>query len=206
MAIVKLVMTLMSVFGKKKKDENKISLEEEKIQEAIKKEKRWRNELKKKDVSIETDNWHQTSHLVTDQDKMGKAGEKIMMIRREEDIKMGNVYEKVLRQLKNEKRRQRVMERKSELEEMEQVLCEKRKKFFIEREQAQIREREKAEERRQIYRDRELAAQRRDEERQQKREQRRTKERKGMKIKIQSSFVEEDMKIVHNIFISKLYC
>ena len=120
MALVKFLTTLLTLFGKKKKcekSEEKKSLEEMKLEEEIRKEKRGRERTSEK-----RENWHQTSqvkpvHLPN--------GEKIIkLIRTEEDErrseKMGNVYEKSIRMLKNERRRQKVMERKRELEEIQE--------------------------------------------------------------------------------------
>ena len=54
----------MSMFGKNKKKEGRISIEEERLQEAIRKEKKWREEkMMKRDVFTETEIWHGCCHL-----------------------------------------------------------------------------------------------------------------------------------------------
>ena len=103
----------MILFGKKKKVEEKTSLEERKFKEAVRKEKRDREVVKKE---VKRENWHKTSHIANqDQDKKVNGDKITKMIRREEDCgkrKMENPYEKVARMLKNEKKRQRIKMRK----------------------------------------------------------------------------------------------
>ena len=97
MALGKFVMTLMTLFSKKKRDGNQTGLEEMKLEDEIRKEKRGREK------QIKRENWHQSSEIEKKDQDHGKKI--IKMIRTEEDsAKMGNVYEKARRMLKNERR------------------------------------------------------------------------------------------------------
>ena len=106
--------------------------------------------VEKKDMAVETDRWHAESCYFgreecdqTIQHQFGNDKEtqtrmynqgkdKIMkMIRSEEDSRRKD-YEKAQRMLKTEKKRQRIMKRKFELEELERKQAESRRRFKIE--------------------------------------------------------------------------
>ena len=169
------------MFGKNKKKEERVSLEEERLQEAIRKDKKWREEkIMKRDLSTETEIWHGCCHLfgiesedLTDKDqkksteKWTQTGigrkEKVEKMIRKEDHKM---YEKLAKQIKYEKKRERVLERKRYLDGIKQCQEQSRMRFRIEMErqdqERRLKERKQAEERQKIYRMREIEAERRD--------------------------------------------
>ena len=191
----------------KKKNEEKISIEEEKFREQVRKEQQWREQAKKKDVSTETHSWHHFSNIFGtesgDMTEPYQRGREKATQTGKDTVKMSEKEEqkKVVRQLKNEKKRLRILDRKRELDLIEQRNQESRKKFIVEMKKAdedrKQREREKAEERQKMYRRREIEANRRDQVRKQKQEERRKAEARY--IKIQKSV--EDMQIQQKIIL-----
>ena len=120
----------------------------------LKKKKEEKNEGNggKKDKACETEDYHRWSHIFGGEDQteekqagnekrtqtrtlihVDKTEERIKrMIRSEEDQKKKmceNMYEKSARVIKNEKRRQKIMDRKQEMKGWKELLKEGRKRF-----------------------------------------------------------------------------
>ena len=122
----------MILFGKKNRGEDQSSIEELKFQEKL------RNEKKDREKENSRENWHQNSKI-----EKKDSGKKIMnMIRAENGPKIENVYEKASRMLKNEKRRQKIIERKREIKELEKKKREETRKFMQELRKRSLSERE----------------------------------------------------------------
>ena len=148
-----LILTILASLSivKKKKEEKVKKVRTEKKEDG----KKMKRPLMK-EVATETQNFHRYSHLYGGKDETSsnqtssnekwtqtgnrtqtdnkKTEEKIRnLIRTEEDAENEihkNLYEKLSRQVKHEKKRQQIMARKREIEELEELEKERRKKWF----------------------------------------------------------------------------
>ena len=130
MGALKFITFILSVFGKKKKQDKHESLEELKFQDSI------RREEKKKTP----ENWHQSQKVrkVVSQE-----------VRKEQvcEPKPIRPYEKVIRMLRTEKKRQRILSRKAELENLEKKKKEESMIEEIKRKRAMSKEHRREKER-----------------------------------------------------------
>ena len=137
MGALKFITLILSLFGKKNKKEKKLeSIEEMKLQDSIRREERSL-------TSKEKEKWHQ-SQQIKQEEQVSKS---------DEQVSRAGPYNKVIRMLRTEKKRQRILARKAELEEIEKKRKEESLKYVTEmKRKMNQKTKEKKERQRQLQR------------------------------------------------------